>query len=288
MPKLVIGCGYLGIRVAQRWSNAGEMVYAVTRSAARAEVLRGQGLHPIVADVTDPSSLTSLPNIETVLYAVGFDRTAGKSKRDVYVNGLAAALAAVPSSVRRFLYVSSTSVYGQQSGEWIDESSPREPCTEEGRICLAAEETLERHALGPVSCILCLAGIYGPGRVPRREALAKGEPIAARPDAYLNLIHVDDATSAVIAAADAETLGPRYLVADSHPVIRREYYRELARLWGQGEPQFAEVVEGTVPTGRGATNKRVSNRRLLGELKLNLKYPSYREGLAAILAVESD
>ena len=70
-------------------------------------------------------------------------------------------------------------------------------------------------------------------------------------------------------------------------MIRREYYRELARLWGLGEPQFAATAEAA-STGRGATNKRISNRRLLTELKLDLKYPTYLEGLAAILAVESD
>jgi nucleoside-diphosphate-sugar epimerase len=223
-----------------------------------------------------------------VLYSVGFDRTAGKSKREVYVNGFASALDALPDGLRRLIYISSTSVYGQLAGEWIDEDSPREPLTEEGRICLAAEQALEQHSLAVRSCILSLAGIYGPGRVPRREALAQGAPIAARPDAYLNLIHVDDAATAVVAAAKHPQPGRRYLVADGHPVIRREYYRELARLWGLGEPRFAAASAETASTGRGATNKRVTNRRLLSELKLNLKYPSYREGLAAILAAESD
>ena len=153
MSKLVIGCGYLGIRVAQRWSNAGETVYAVTRSAARAEVLRGQGLQPVVADVTDPASLGNWPNVETVLYAVGFDRAAGKSKREVYVAGLASILDALPSSVRRLIYVSSTSVYGQQSGEWIDESRRANPVPKTGASAWRPNR-LWNGTRGARSCIL--------------------------------------------------------------------------------------------------------------------------------------
>lgn len=286
MSKLVVGCGYLGLRVAHRWRDAGEVVHAVTRSKARADLLRSDGLRPWVADVTDPASLADLPAVESVLYAVGYDRSAGKSMHEVYVAGLTALLDALPGTVRRILYISSTSVYGQLSGEWIDEASERAPITAGGRVCLAAEQALEQHPLSARAGILRLAGIYGPERIPRRQAIEEGEPIAAAPDAYLNLIHVDDAVAAVVAAEQHPSLEPALLVSDGTPVIRREYYREFARLWGCGEPQFAEPVVGQPPAGRGATDKRVANRRLLEVLKLNLKYPSYREGLAAIRAVE--
>ncbi|MBL9124136.1 MAG: SDR family oxidoreductase [Planctomycetaceae bacterium] len=286
MSKLVIGCGYLGRRVAERWARAGERVFAVTRSPQRAVALRQQGLEPVVADVTDRASLAGLPEAETVLYAVGFDRTADKPKRDVYVAGLANVLDALSPRVARLIYISSTSVYGQQAGEWVDEQSSCEPATEDGRICLAAEQILATHPLGDRGCILRLAGLYGPGRVPRREALAAGAPLAARPDSYLNLIHVDDAASAAIATAGQPTPAALYLVTDGEPVLRREYYRELARRWQLPEPRFADAAAGTPAAGRGATNKRISNRRLLTDLKLDLKYPSYRAGLAAILAWE--
>ncbi len=82
MAKLILGCGYLGLRVARRWLAAGEVVHAVTRSPERANALKQQGLKPIVADVADPSSIAGdLPEAETVLYAIGFDAKAGKSRR---------------------------------------------------------------------------------------------------------------------------------------------------------------------------------------------------------------
>ena len=239
MAKLVVGCGYLGERIAHRWLTGGEVVHAVTRSARRADLLRSLGLQPIVADVTDPASLAALPVADTVLYAVGFDRAAGKSMREVYVDGLSAVLDALTNRVGRLIYISSTSVYGLQDGQWIDEDSVCQPITENGRICLAAEEAILRHPLGARSCILRLAGIYGPGRVPRRDVLMAGEPIAAEPDAHLNLIYVEDAATVIEGVARHAKPARRYLVSDGHPVIRREFYRELARLLQFPEPQFA-------------------------------------------------
>src|SRR5262249_12394551 len=120
---LVIGCGYLGRRVAVAWRDQGRTVYALTRS--RADELAATGLSPIVADVTDPASLSHLPKVDTVLYAVGRDRSSGQSMHSVYVTGLTNVLAALPPPAK-FLYVSSSSVYGQTGGEWVTEDSPTE------------------------------------------------------------------------------------------------------------------------------------------------------------------
>src|SRR4051794_23967459 len=107
---LVIGCGYLGRRVAARWVAAGRRVYALTRCNAAA--LAAMGLVPVVGDVLDPASLRDLPRAATVLYAVGLDRGSGKTMHDVYVHGLSHVLDTLPPC-DRFVYVSSTGVYGQ-------------------------------------------------------------------------------------------------------------------------------------------------------------------------------
>ena len=93
--KLVIGCGYLGARVAAAWRDAGHEVAVVTRSSERAAAFAEQGFTPIVADVMQPQSLRKLPQAETVLYAVGFDQAAGLTRQQVYVSGLANALDAL-------------------------------------------------------------------------------------------------------------------------------------------------------------------------------------------------
>ncbi len=168
MTKLIFGCGYLGLRVAHLWREAGVVVYAVTRSESRAKELEAVGLRPLVADVTDPRSLQGLPRAESVLYAVGFDRAGGANMREVYVDGLRHVLEALPEETGRILYISSTGVYAQSGGEWVDEDSPYQSVRESGRVCREAEELLRSHRLGPRSIILRLAGIYGPGRIPRQ------------------------------------------------------------------------------------------------------------------------
>ena len=135
---LIVGCGYLGERAARRWLTDGAEVWTVTRSPQRAEEWRRQGFHPVVADLLKPVQWPDLPEFDMMLYAVGFDRTSGATKREVYVNGLEPLLAVLSPRVRRWVYVSSTSVYGQSAGEWVDESSPCEPQEENGRICLDA------------------------------------------------------------------------------------------------------------------------------------------------------
>jgi nucleoside-diphosphate-sugar epimerase len=279
--RLIFGCGYLGSRVAARWHALGDGVFAVTRWPNRAEALTAQGWQPIVADVTRPETLRDLPRVDTVLYAVGHDRGSGKTMREVYVDGLCAVLNAMIDRTSRFLYVSSTGVYGQTDGSWVDESSPCEPTRESGRVCLEAENALRDHALVNRSVVLRLAGIYGPGRLPNRDALLAGEEIESPEEGFLNLIHVEDAASVVVAAADHPSPSSLYLVSDGHPASRREYYAEAARLLGATPPRFAPPREGSAKLDRAAGNRRIDNTRMLAELPVRLAYPSFREGLAA-------
>src|SRR5574340_490501 len=162
MAKLVIGCGYLGRRVAQRWQAAGETVFVTTRSPERAVALATEGLTPLVLDLTRPETLAGLPLAETVLWAVGFDRSAGCTRTDVHVDGLRALLDALAPSTRRIIAVSSSGVYGQTDGQWVDESTPCQPTREAGIAFVAAEQMLAEHGLGVRAVVLRLAGLYGP------------------------------------------------------------------------------------------------------------------------------
>jgi nucleoside-diphosphate-sugar epimerase len=261
---LILGCGYLGRVVARRWLAAGHSVAALTRS--RSDQLRALGIEPVLGDVTDPK--LQLPAADVVLHAVGLDRSAGKSMRDVYVGGLANVLNSLPP-VKRFVYVSSTSVYAQADGGWVDESSPTEPVAENGRVVLEAERLLrDRH---PEAIILRFAGIYGPGRGVRKAAVEKGEPIAADPDGWLNLIHVEDGATVVIAAAERAPAGATYNVADDNPVRRREFYTEMAGLIGAPSPRFARATD--------RSNRRLSNRKMRTEFGGDLRFPDFRAGL---------
>ena len=270
--RLVVGCGYVGVRVAARWQAQGRRVLAITRHRSRE--LSEAGIVPILADITKQATLNILPAYAAVVYCVGFDRNASPSMRDVYVRGLSNVLAVLPRG-GRFIYVSSTSVYGDADGDWVDETSPTDPIDESGRIVLEAEELLRRERPGAI--ILRFAGIYGPGRSLRRvEALRAGEPIAADPDKWLNLIHADDGAAAVLATEQRGQAGEAYNVCDGVPVRRGEFFTRLAGLLGASPPSFTQH-----PSGRDRGNRRVANRRMRDELRVALEYPSYVEGLAA-------
>ena len=283
MSHLVFGCGYLGFRVARRWREQGRTVYAVTRSAARAAELARAGLQPVVADVTRPETLADLPAAQTVLYAVAHDPHGPHSRREVYVQGLAHVLAALPTVVKRLIFISSTGVYSQAGGDWVNEDSPVSPQREAGREFLAAEELLAQHPLGRAAIVLRSAGLYGPGRVPRQADIRAGRPLPAPRQGYLNLIHVEDLVEIVL-AAEARAVPPcMYLVSDGQPVDRRTYYEYVAQLLGAPPLQWIAPPPDSPAAIRAGSSKRVDSRRLRQQWAVRLRYPSYREGLAAIV-----
>lgn len=284
MTKLIFGCGYLGGRVAERWHDAGHEVVVVTRSKEKADAFRRNGQCAIVADVTDATTLSKLPPADTVLFAVGFDRAAGGSIETVYAGGMRNVLAALPAGVGRFIYISTTGVYGKGAGEWVDEDTPPDPQREGGKASLAAEQLLAASPFADRSVVLRLAGIYGPGRVPFLDKLRAGEPLPAVSTGHLNLIHVDDAAAIVDAAATHSRPTNVYCVSDGHPVLRGDYYQEIARLVGAPPPTFVPPDPNSPRAARAEADRRVNNARMLSDFKFKLIYPDYRAGLAAILA----
>ena len=289
MIKLIVGCGYLGLRVAQLWRRDGHTVRAVTRSAQRAQVLSDQGIQPWIGDICDPSTLQDLPSADTLLFAVGYDKTSGKSQREVSVDGWKNVLQSTWGRMGRVIYVSSSSVYGQSDGDWVDEFSVTEPVQPGGQCCLAAERLLEAYArdspLIPTN-MLRLSGIYGPGRLlARTEALRAGQVMSGLGEAWLNLIHVDDAADAVLATESRGEPGQTYLVSDDRPIRRAEYYGRLASLIGAPEPRFDSNLAAV--RGSGGLNKRCRNNRLRQELLVDLRYPTISEGVPQSLGALS-
>ncbi|MBS0205978.1 MAG: SDR family oxidoreductase [Planctomycetes bacterium] len=287
MDRLIIGCGYLGHRVALAWMADGYKVAALTRSATKGAEWSRAGIHPVIGDICEPTTLASLPAAETVLFAVGYDRSSGRSQQAVYVDGLNNVLRVLAGRTRRFIYISSSSVYGQSAGEWVDEMSECQPVQSGGKCCLAAEQLVQTHfppglTTGSAN-VLRLSGIYGPGRLLSRvEALRAGETLSGRGDAWLNLIHVDDAVRAVLACERRGQPGQTYLVTDDRPIRRAEYYGRLAELADCPPPGFNPDAQPG--RGSGGINKRCRNSRLRDELQVELQFPTINEGLPHSLA----
>jgi nucleoside-diphosphate-sugar epimerase len=282
---LIIGCGYLGRRLGVELIARGESVFGTTRSTAKADELRRQGIRPIIADVLEPRG-APWPGVERVVYAVGHERSTGVPIRRVYVEGLRAALERFGAPPRRLIYASSTGVYGQGDGSRVDERSPTEPRSESGRACLDAEAVIRSFAerTGTACTILRFAGLYGPGRLIGRAAIERGEPIEGDPDHILNLIHIDDAARFVVAAAIREgTPGDTYVVSDDRPVPRREFYGLVADCLDLPPPTFVPPPADRPKSARDASNKRVDSRLIKRVLNLRCHYPDIATGVPAAL-----
>lgn len=278
---LVFGCGYLGREVVKSSVFQGHRVWATTRRRSKMAAIEQMGAEPVLADWTDHRTLRGLPPVDRILVAVSYDRHDRQSRYDSQVGGLGRLLEVVPAETH-LCYISTTGVYHQTDGSWVDECSPARPRREGGRVHLQAEALLHRRRPNSLSTILRLAGIYGPGRVPRVADVVAGRPIASPPAGYLNLIHVADAASVIQNAWSRQRNG-MYVVADDQPMIRREFYAEIARQCGSPAPQFASTAANAPVTMRAESNKRVWNRRMKRELLGQLQYPTYREGLVSVL-----
>ncbi|WP_435016855.1 NAD-dependent epimerase/dehydratase family protein [Tundrisphaera sp. TA3] len=284
---LIVGCGYLGRRAALPLIERGEIVYGTTRSAARAAELERLGIEPIIVNVLDGDNLARLPSVDKALYCVGYDRSSGTPLRTVYVDGLRKALGRLQDRVGRLVYASSTGVYAQDDGGWVDETSATEPRTESGRACLEAEKVVREYGkdTGLPWVIVRFSGLYGPGRIVRRDAILRGDPIVGDPEKFLNMIHIDDAAAAAIAAMDRGESGSIYLASDDRPSHRREFYGLTAELLGAPTPRFV-APEGEADSTREDSNKRVSNRRMREGLGVVLRFPDFTHGLPAALSGE--
>ena len=278
---LIAGCGYVGGALAGTMAADGHEVWAMRRNPAALP----PGVHLLAADLRDPASLESLPaGLDYVAYTATADASTDEAYRAAYVDGprnLLAALARQGQRPRRIAFTSSTSVYAQQHGEWVDEDSPTEPASFSGRRMLEGERVFLD---GPFSATaLRLGGIYGPGRASLLEKVRSGDGCSPGPS-WSNRIHRDDAAGALRHVFVLEDAAPVYLCVDREPADLCEIQRWLARRLGAPEPGVSS--DATDTRKRTRSNKRCSSARLAASGYAFL-YPTFREGFEAIVADES-
>lgn len=272
---LLAGCGDLGLRVAQRLRARGDDVWALRRQP---QVSDDSGIHWLRGDLTQPMTLRGLPaGITQLVYLPTPDRRDAAAYRATFLDGLRHLLVALgQGSLRRVLLVSSSAVYGEHGGDWVDEDTPPAPPGFNGALLLEAEQWLA--AQSPRSIVLRLAGLYGPGRMQLLERLRAGQVAVPRTMSHwANRIHVDDAAAAVVHLLQLTDPLPLYLGVDSMPLLLDVLYDYLAGLIGA-----APAVDGPAPAGIGS--KRLSNARLRAS-GFAPQWPDAREGYAALLDI---
>ena len=280
----IFGCGYLGSELARQGLARGWKVSALTRNAGTAATLRDSGVPQVIeAELSSDDWHAALsPEVDYLVNCVGAasDDVAGYVRS--YVEGQDSLMRwAERGSVGSFVFTSSTSVYPQRGARLVDETSDSVGVSDRAGLLLAAENRGYAGGNGIDRCfVLRLAGLYGPGRHLLADKVRTGEGFSGNGDRILNLIHRDDAASAVFSAleADAVNVGRIYNVSDGAPAPRREIVEWLAGKLGVDSPGFAEDDGEDVP------NRKVSNDRIRNELGWEPAYASYRAGFEAIFA----
>lgn len=292
--SLIIGCGFLGRRIAERLLARGDQVLGTRTSPAGAAALNKRGITPLICDVTQPVTLAALkPAIEAESLDVYYLVPSGRSRtpeerRVIAIDGLRHVLDVLDNAnIRRAILTSSTAVYDSADGRTVTADTPADPKSPHGQL-LAEQEQLWLSA-GEGFRVVRLAGIYGPGRVVGAKALRDGAPLVGNPDAILNLIHVDDAASLCIACAATDKAARIELGCDGAHVPRLTYYQYVAQLIGAGEPIVlndadAERILG-IPAQRlqRSSSKVCDNGPTCARTGWQPQYSDYREGVAASL-----
>jgi nucleoside-diphosphate-sugar epimerase len=264
--------------VAAALAARGRRVGGTTRGEARGAELRALGVEvfPLDLERADESPAWAGP-WSAAVYAVAPGR--GGDASLVFRHGPPASARRLLHSgtLRRFVFISSTGVYGETGGAWVDEETPPRPAEERLRDLVAGEEALlEMARTQALPCvILRLGGIYGPGRSPRtwlRRPEMRERIAASNPDGWMNWIRVEDAAEAVMLALERGTNGSIYDVVDGEPVRRQDFYALGARLEGLDPPRFAGPADDL--------GKRVRGEKARRELGFLARHGTYREGLA--------
>lgn len=267
---LVVGAGYLGTAIAREFKSKKQRVYAVTRSQEKAAAFEKEEILPVLADLNQPETLKAIPAAHFIIISVAPDISDETNYRKIYLEGIQNFLQSRAKLPRPYLVVliSSTSVWKDQNGGWVDENEPADADTEKAKILMASEKLVLESGLPAV--IFRLSGIYGPGR---NRLVSKRVP-AAEHDGYMNMIHVEDAAKAVQVLFKTAKEGSVILGTDEEPVLRSEFYRWLAEKTGQAFPQIDQKAP--------LTGKRLRNQKLK-DLGFKFQYPTFRQGYEGFL-----
>lgn len=273
---LIAGCGDVGTRLALRLSGAGCQVWGLRRDVSRLPA----GVLPIEADLADSQHFPALPEaLDAVVYCAAAGQRDEERYRRTYVTGLQTLLLQLKKQhivPKRFLFTSSTAVYGQNAGEWVSESSITQPSSFSGAVLLEAEQVLAYSGFEHV--ILRLGGIYGPGRAALLRQVQAGKvQVCADYPQFTNRIHSEDCAGILQHLLVLDRVDSHYVVVDNESAPLAEVADWLARQMAADLPR--RMPREQIEKGQ---NKRGDNRRLRAT-GYQFLYPSYREGYRALL-----
>lgn len=281
---LIIGCGDVGLRVASLL-RARRRIYALTHHAERLAELRRRGLMPLLGDLDHPETLDGLAGLAHDIIHLAPPPARGQN--DTRTAHLIAALGRGRSLPRHFIYISTSGVYGDCNGALVAETSPLRPQTDRARRRADAESRLRDWGARTGVCvsILRVPGIYAADRLPVAR-IERGTP-ALRPqdDTYVNHVHADDLANMVVAALHHGQANRSYNASDDAPQKMGDYFDLVADRFHLPRPPRVTRAEARTVLPANlysfmSESRQLANRRIKQELRVRLRYPTVREGMA--------
>ena len=285
MQVVILGCGYIGLELGRQLTAAGHEVIGVRRSDAGQQAITDAGCTPHQADLTNPDDVETLPEADWLVFAASSGGRDAAAAEEIYVDALNDSIehyGANESPPDRLVYTSSTGVYGDHDGGWVDEKTPLEPTTDKTEVLVEAERIAREEAAenGIDGTVARFSGLYGPDRY-RLERYLEG-PVT---EGYLNMVHRVDAAGAVaFLLTENHARDEVVLVTDDEPADKWAFADWLADACGVPEPpkqtkreRLAESDLSAAGRRRVLTSKRCAND-YLHDLGYEFTYPTFREG----------
>jgi nucleoside-diphosphate-sugar epimerase len=290
---VVLGCGYVGLRLVRSLVDEGVRVTAATAREDRLSAIEAAGAYPVRADALEPATLRPLAEMrpQVVFDMIRPQQLAQGRYTSWGTRNIASAFVEHPPQA--LVYLSSTSVYDGRTSGWIDEKTAAQPTSAFGEARAEAERVyldLFRERGFPVR--ICRApSVYGPNRTLRPRLEGGAYTRVDDDEQWVSRIHVDDLAAGLIAAWRRGRAGEVYLLCDDEPVTGREYTELTAELLALPIPpplprEDIRLEMGAVGFERRSAVGRCVNRRMREELGVVLRYPSVREGVPASLREE--
>lgn len=269
---LIAGCGRIGQRLGRHLALAGHRVFGLRRSA----MTLPENLHPVQADLLKLDALRHAlpPSIDQIYYILTPSEVTDAGYKAAYVSGLSNLIEAVSAQTHplpRIIFVSSTGVYGQSAGKWVDETSPTHPTRFSGQRLLQAEQLATNYS-GEFVCVR-FSGIYGPGRERLLEKVTAGSRCQSSPVLYTNRIHETDCVGVLSHVGQLSQPAACYLASDNCPVPQCELMQWLATALNAPRP---------IPIAGNSSGRRCNNQRLQRS-GYHWIYPDFRRGYAAVI-----
>lgn len=285
---VIVGCGDIGERVAALHAASGLSVTALVRGENHARDLQQLGLQTLQMDLDDIDTLQLHRLADAGVYY--FAPPVGEGPVDTRMQNFIAALQSQNIQPAKIVYISTSGVYGDTRGEWVDESSPVHPDNDRSRRRWSAEQQLreyEQNSAVPV-IVIRVGGIYGPGRLPMRQVQSQRPVLSFAESGYTNRIHSDDLAQVCVAAMAKGKSGDIFNATDGHPGTMAQYFTDVAIALGYPAPEQISMIEAEQTLNEALLSylresRRMRNDRIIKELGVQLQYEDFAEGLKAVV-----